>query len=542
MGWSREVHGAAHPLRPRHDPCVCVSRRVIRMTVAGPTPSPCRARSGLRVPRLWTALPLLAAVALIGRLGPLISTDFPLHDGGLFYAMASEIRAANFTTPAFTGYNSAQIPFAYPPLGLYIVAVGTLAFDGLALLRVLPLVYSLLSVLAVLALASTLLGATRGFAAAVAFALTPNAYAWLIVGGGVTRGLGLALALVTITYAIRAGRSGSMGVGLAACVAAGLTLLTHPEASIFAVASVATWWLVESRTASAFSRLALVACGAVIIAVPWLLTVVSRHGVDVIVGAAGSRDAHFDAVLRLLNLRVTGAPFPALDVFLALGLIGLFASILRRKWLLPIWCLAVVLTTPAAGSTYLVVPWSLLCGVALVDVAAPFLRLRPRLIRPAVAVAWGAAVLGAVSAPLSAGSPIDAISSSDRHAMRSDAVIHAPEVAVLTGRPWWDEGPGEWLPTLSGTPNAVVAQGYEWLGPDEFESRRDAHAAFQSCAQRSVGCVVEWMEANEVSILFVSSSLDSDALSPAILASDNRLATLFREGRTSVYQLRGYPQ
>ncbi|MCV0384794.1 MAG: hypothetical protein K5799_15340, partial [Erythrobacter sp.] len=61
--------------------------------------------------------------------------------------MASEIRAANFTTPAFTGYNSAQIPFAYPPLGLYIVAVGTLAFDGLALLRVLPLVYSLLSVL-----------------------------------------------------------------------------------------------------------------------------------------------------------------------------------------------------------------------------------------------------------------------------------------------------------------------------------------------------------------------------------------------------------
>ena len=33
------------------------------------------------------------------------------------------------------------------------------------------------------------------------------------------------------------------------------------------------------------------------------------------------------------------------------------------------------------------------------------------------------------------------------------------EVAVLTGRPWWDEGPGEWFPAISGIRNPALTRG-----------------------------------------------------------------------------------
>jgi hypothetical protein len=49
--------------------------------------------------------------------------DFPLNDGGLFHAMAADLRANGFVPPAHTSCGAGDIPFAYPPLGLYLAAV-----------------------------------------------------------------------------------------------------------------------------------------------------------------------------------------------------------------------------------------------------------------------------------------------------------------------------------------------------------------------------------------------------------------------------------
>ena len=49
--------------------------------------------------------------------------DFPLNNGGLFYAMVRDIQRAHYHLPAFTSYNGAHIPFGYSPLGFYLAGV-----------------------------------------------------------------------------------------------------------------------------------------------------------------------------------------------------------------------------------------------------------------------------------------------------------------------------------------------------------------------------------------------------------------------------------
>ena len=62
---------------------------------------------------------LILAVALgIGvRAYHVMSHDFPLNDGGLFFSMVRDLQAAHYHLPAFTSYNQAGIPLGTPRWG-----------------------------------------------------------------------------------------------------------------------------------------------------------------------------------------------------------------------------------------------------------------------------------------------------------------------------------------------------------------------------------------------------------------------------------------
>ena len=64
---------------------------------------------------------LLLAIFLGGalRVMPVAMAGFPINDGGMFYVMVKELQANHFLLPAFTQYNLASIPYAYPPIGFY---------------------------------------------------------------------------------------------------------------------------------------------------------------------------------------------------------------------------------------------------------------------------------------------------------------------------------------------------------------------------------------------------------------------------------------
>ena len=105
--------------------------------------------------RLPVALGLALLLAFAIRAWHVLSQDFPLNDGGLFYAMARDIQAVGYRLPAFTSYNGDGIPFGYSPLGFYLAALldqaTTLTLTDA--LRWIPLVASCLVVVVFAALA-----------------------------------------------------------------------------------------------------------------------------------------------------------------------------------------------------------------------------------------------------------------------------------------------------------------------------------------------------------------------------------------------------
>ena len=52
-----------------------------------------------------------------------LGQGFPLNDGGMFYAMVEDLRAAGYALPAETSYNGGDIPYVYPPFSFYVAAV-----------------------------------------------------------------------------------------------------------------------------------------------------------------------------------------------------------------------------------------------------------------------------------------------------------------------------------------------------------------------------------------------------------------------------------
>ena len=69
------------------------------------------------------ALALAIGLGIAVRAYHVLSQDFPLNDGGLFFAMVRDLQAAHYHLPAFTSYNGAGIPYAYSPLGFYLAGL-----------------------------------------------------------------------------------------------------------------------------------------------------------------------------------------------------------------------------------------------------------------------------------------------------------------------------------------------------------------------------------------------------------------------------------
>ena len=155
------------------------------------------------ISRRATVLIVLVATALgfVARAVDMGSGSFPVNDGGLFYSLTQDLIHNGFAPPAYTTYNGGAIPFAYPPLGLYLAGVTQVVsgIDLLTLFRVIPLVASCLTIPAAYLVARELTESplVAGLAATV-FGLLPSAFSTQIAGGGVLRAPAYVLALLAL--------------------------------------------------------------------------------------------------------------------------------------------------------------------------------------------------------------------------------------------------------------------------------------------------------------------------------------------------------
>ncbi len=463
--------------------------------------------------RTWLVLAAVVALAAAVRFPPFLEDSFPLGDGALWATMVDDVRAAGYALPRETSFNGGGTPFSYPPLAFYAAAfaVDLTPLDTLSALRWLPLIASLATPLAVAWLALGLLGSRpAALWAATIVALLPNSFAWLIMGGGLTRSLGLLLAVVALALFDRTVREPGSARALAAGVAVGAAALSHPENVVFLALSLPLVWLSSGASRSSLRRVAAVVVVAGAVVAPWAVTVLARHGVEPFLGASTSSAWSLSGRPDVFRFELTGEPW--LAVFAALALVGCFVAIARRRVVLPLWLLALYQVVPRSAGTYAQVLVALLAAVTLSEVVTPGLERLAAAGRGAAGVggAWrgrlsvwgltGALVLYGLMADLrwlqSPSCPLHPIADEHRRAfdiVRDAAPPGAAFVVVTGNREWHLDFEAEWFPYLTGCTSATTVQGTEWLPRGGFSDRLGLHYQAWTVASREPRAFEGWL-------------------------------------------------
>ena len=458
--------------------------------------APSSRQGGLR-PSDGLLLVVVTAVGLALRMPPVLSHGVPVGDGGLFLQMLDDLRRTFPSLPATTSYNQADIPFVYPPLGFYVAAlIGWMTgLPSMDLLRFLPLTFATLCVPALYLLARRLLGSSlHATVAAMAFAVLPRSYDWLIAGGGLTRAPGLLLALLTLVAWLVAFERERRRDWALAGLGLGATVVTHPQAAIFAAVGMAVLLVARGRGAWSASRLAAALAGALVPVAPWLAGLLVIHGGGAI-GALLSAGQRWDPVgglFGLVGFDVAGSPFWVGPVFL--GFAGAIACLLRGRYLLPVW-VALVFLAGAGGGGFLALPVvALLIAVFVVDVAMPPGSLATAAIRRRVTAVLLAVLLigvgSSVAAPYSDTTLLRWISPDQRIAMQWVAANTPEDATFVVVEPDVWGTVGEWFPALANRRSANTLQGAEWLGRDAFEHRGAVARDITGCLADGADCLL----------------------------------------------------
>jgi hypothetical protein len=381
----------------------------------------------------------------------------PFNDGGLFYAMIK----TPYTGPTML-WNGYALPRAYPPLSFTLLGLLAERFDLMQLMRVWPLTWSLLAIGAFYLLARQAVPAAAAWAT-LAFGLMPDAFLWQIMGGGVSRAPGYALAIAAwaAAYGLKPSKRIISAVGVG--VLAALAVLTHPDAGLFAVVGCVA--LLAARRAS-FRQVAVTAAPAVVIGATILLW---HNGAGLNALQTGDHDLAV-AVARLVA---------AIDKQGPLAAVCLLWIILQRRTGLAVALVVLALVSPRSGERWMVVPLALGAGEALHAVATSIrLRSLPR------AAALGIVLLVAAQCIAAVVLQIDSLSQADLAAMQW-VKANTPAGArfiVISGQTWAIDPVAEWFPALAERESVNTPQGTEWLPCGEFERRKVLYAQVAMCA------------------------------------------------------------
>ncbi|HZY17840.1 MAG TPA: hypothetical protein VFE82_05120 [Ramlibacter sp.] len=433
-------------------------------------------------------LAVMAGVAWI-RLDLLLGTDFPLNDGALFLVFVQAHARVFPALPAFVGYNGLDLPYAYPPLSFWLAAAAVrLGADPLAIVHRAPM---LMNLAWVLLFARLLLrtGHSRLFTAValLVFGTTFRSYEWLVMGGGLSRGLGSLCFLGMLLALLPPGLWTANGWDRRRLVVAGAwlgaTVLSHLEWGLLgSFCGLLALRLAQPRWAPWLQGGVAVALSAACLVLPWLAAVLQVHGPAPFQAASATsawRWAPGNAGLMLLRTSSVLLPLVAFGV----------ALVVRTRdgfWLL--LALASVWLIPRSGETPLVLGVAVLAATGLLGLAA---ALRAGPLRRA---AWGlpAFVLatGALVAVRAAQGPgrnehFAALAPEARQAMAWVADHHAGRrFAVLRQSTWQYNATAEWFPVLARATSTTTVQGREWLADDSFAQVQADVAALNV----SIGC------------------------------------------------------
>lgn len=449
---------------------------------------------------------LLIVITILGfaiRLSFFKTGNFPLHDGGFFYVLVRDLINNNFKLPLFSTYNNANIPFVYPPFGIYIVGIieSITGADLLTLFKVIPLIFATLTIPAFYFLSLLILkDKWSSLSATIVFSLLPMQFAWLILGGGVTRALGSLLSIFALIFVIRFINSGKRQDGIPAIVFNGFTVLSHPEWAWFLFFSIGLFCIIKliAREKCVIPRTIILLTGTFALIFPWLIVIFISHGWNVFFPLLDSGFSRWNEILNFVLLIWTNEPF--FPVFTLFALIGLSSFINKRDYFLVIWLPLVYILQGRAADQKGVIPIALLAGAGI---KAIFDQIKIRLTTKnrewlLVAVISGLLFYSlngnlVVVAPLAKPLPEKILTGIEW--IRSETPLDSTFI-VISGKAWPEDNYSEWIIALTSRESISVVQGYEWL--PGFSGRILEYNQLQYEYSLGMSDLITWMNDNNI--------------------------------------------
>lgn len=481
----------------------------------------------------WVFLLLFIAYLFGGllRFMPALTTRFPLNDGGMFYDMTRELMANGYRLPAMTGYNGLDLPYAYPPLGFYLVSL----LSDLGRIPLLDLFHWLPAILATLAIPAFYLFARalladdlRAALATLFFALTPGSYLWHLMGGGITRATGILFLLLAGSFVYRMFREGDAKLLFPAILFSSLAVLSHPEVGLQMAGLCAVFWLFAGRTKRGALHACLLAFGVFLFTAPWWGTVIVQHGLSPFLSALQTgQHASIQWTELLASIFLTSEFIPLLFL---LRILGIVYAIWKRQYLLLALVFAPALLDPRSASFISLLSMSMLSALGFLDaVPAMIQKLRGVDIDSMLSRRIGMISLFVLAFLLFVQCGLrnytlvnTTLTAGERKAMNwiHENISGKQNFFLVTGRTYSMSDPvQEWFSALSGQHSQTTLQGLEWtLGP-KFTERLNDLVILQACAD--LACVENWSARTGLDFDFIWVSGPQTSLAEELGASPN---------------------
>lgn len=470
---------------------------------------------------LFTAL----LFGVIVRFYPAITNGFPLNDGGMFYTMVQDLKANGFTLPQFTTYNDSEIPFAYPPLGFYIASfLSVLSGSDLSIFLYLPAFINSLSIIIFYLFAKeTLDSRLTASLGTLIYALSPRAFIWQVMGGGITRAFGILFLLLMLWQAIKLFKNYQHKYLILTILFGAGAVTSHPQTALHAALGGLLLFLFYGRNKQGIISAIFTGVGVTLLSAPWWLTTLSRHGIEPFISAGQTSQRTLESYLNIL--RFDGLGDYLFVPILLLAFIGIYLSVRQRNFFLIVWILLAYLIDPRGGEGIALISFSMLAGIGLVKLAEwmtkeqnafAFMKDKVQIL-----------LFGLFFYLLMVSSIFDfqlvntSLKTGDLDMIEwvNTNVEDGKTFLLATGLEFSMTDPlQEWFPSLTKQYSRTTMQGLEWTLSEKFFPYYEQLQAFQKCAD--ITCVSEWAMQNNVDydylIVLIPSENDPSELADSL--------------------------
>ena len=436
-------------------------------------------------------LPIVLGLAAIPLLANAVRFSLPLGYAGLYTLMSEQVAQGGFALPwSVPFYGPGGIPFAYPPLAFYLMALFLrLGVPSLTYLRFAGPLLAWASLAPVTRLAKELTGSRLAAAAAVIIlGVLDGFYIDQATAAGMVRSLALLFSALALLAYLRAVRQPGWKNAVLAGVFFALTICTHLSYAQFLAMTFVLYPLMGIFQLRRWTAALLAGVVGIILSAPWWGVVLARYGASVFSGALGSHEnsyfirlfqdpAQWGAWLNDLTRQLQAVP-----LLWALVVAGFLLNLLLGEPFLPAWLALVIVFNSSQRFPNLV--GALLAGQLVARLFAWWKTADAKKAGAAIFVLLlaGALYLPGVST-LSSHQPM--ISTQTLELAGFVRQNTPPSATYLVTAPAEE---AEWLPYLMQRTPAVGSWGGEWIGT--YDAQVAQLLELMACEQnQSLACL-----------------------------------------------------